>query len=120
MPEDAPRVSYKKLGFLDKFLELNKVMWDTNKGLISSHPYDSRPESWPLLRRGINYWSKDKLHLYLLGNPLIYWAATTSVLVCVFLKAAFLILEKRGIKKDFGGTLTFLYIGIYLIDTQKN
>lgn len=44
VPVDAPRVSYKKLGFLDKFLELNKVMWETNKGLISSHPYDSRPE----------------------------------------------------------------------------
>ncbi|KAI8048943.1 Dolichyl-phosphate-mannose-protein mannosyltransferase-domain-containing protein [Gilbertella persicaria] len=103
LPEDTEKVSYKKLSFLDKFLELNKVMWDTNKGLTSSHPYDSRPESWPLLRRGINFWSKDKLHLYLLGNPLVYWTATTSILVCLMLKGVFVILDKRGIQKDFGG-----------------
>ncbi|KAI7904603.1 Dolichyl-phosphate-mannose-protein mannosyltransferase-domain-containing protein [Cokeromyces recurvatus] len=102
LPEDTEKVSYKKLGFLSKFIELNKVMWETNKGLTSSHPYDSRPESWPLLRRGINYWSKDKLHLYLLGNPLVYWTSTISILVCIILKAAFVILDKRGIKKDFG------------------
>ncbi|KAI9267568.1 Dolichyl-phosphate-mannose-protein mannosyltransferase-domain-containing protein [Helicostylum pulchrum] len=44
LPPDSERVTYKKLGFLRKFLELNKVMWDTNSGLTSSHPYDSRPE----------------------------------------------------------------------------
>lgn len=44
VPEDAEKVTYNKLGFLSKFIELNKVMWDTNKGLTSTHPYDSRPE----------------------------------------------------------------------------
>jgi dolichyl-phosphate-mannose-protein mannosyltransferase len=44
VPLDTEKVSYNKLGFLSKFIELNKVMWDTNKGLTSSHPYDSRPE----------------------------------------------------------------------------
>ncbi|KAG2195696.1 hypothetical protein INT47_012917 [Mucor saturninus] len=104
---DAERVTYNKLGFIKKFLELNKVMWDTNSGLTSSHPYDSRPESWPLLRRGINFWSKDKLHLYLLGNPLIYWATFTSILVCIILKSVFIILDKRGIQKDFGDLRKF-------------
>ncbi|KAL7322985.1 hypothetical protein PS15p_210952 [Mucor circinelloides] len=103
LPEDAEKVTYNKLGFLSKFIELNKVMWDTNKGLTSTHPYDSRPESWPLLRRGINFWSKDKLHIYLLGNPLVYWSASTAVLVCIILKSVFMILDKRGIaQKDFG------------------
>lgn len=107
LPPDAERVTYNKLGFFKKFLELNKVMWDTNKSLTSSHPYDSRPESWPLLRRGINFWSKDKLHLYLLGNPLIYWCAFVSILVYTILKATFVILEKRGIRKDFGDLRKF-------------
>jgi hypothetical protein len=29
------------------------VMWTTNKGLTDRHTYDSRPESWIWLRRGI-------------------------------------------------------------------
>lgn len=60
-------------------------------------------KSWPFLRRGINFWSKDKLHLYLLGNPLVYWSATISIFVYFAAKGAVTILEKRGIAKDFGG-----------------
>jgi dolichyl-phosphate-mannose-protein mannosyltransferase len=29
-------------------------MWKTNAGLTESHAWDSRPSSWPVLRRGIN------------------------------------------------------------------
>jgi dolichyl-phosphate-mannose-protein mannosyltransferase len=28
-------------------------MWATNAGLTDRHTYDSRPDSWPHLRRGI-------------------------------------------------------------------
>lgn len=43
VPPDTERVNYRRPGFFAKFMELNKVMWDVNKGLTSSHPYDSRP-----------------------------------------------------------------------------
>lgn len=38
---------------MTKFLELNGVMWTTNLGLNAPHAYESRPKSWPILRRGI-------------------------------------------------------------------
>ena len=50
---DAPKVNYKLPGFLGKFFELQGVMWTTNAGLTDRHMYDSRPHSWPRLRRGI-------------------------------------------------------------------
>ena len=53
VPPDAPKVNYRKMGFLAKFFELQRVMWDTNAGLTDRHTYDSRPSSWPQLRRGI-------------------------------------------------------------------
>lgn len=28
-------------------------MWTTNAGLTDRHTYDSRPDAWPRLRRGI-------------------------------------------------------------------
>ncbi|KAI9261652.1 Dolichyl-phosphate-mannose-protein mannosyltransferase-domain-containing protein [Phascolomyces articulosus] len=50
LPSDTEKVNYRKPGFLSRFFELNKVMWDVNKGLTASHPYDSRPEvKWFLL-----------------------------------------------------------------------
>lgn len=49
----SEKVNYHKPGFMAKFLELQAVMWQTNAGLTDRHAYDSRPSSWPWLRRGI-------------------------------------------------------------------
>lgn len=53
VPANAPKVNYKLPGFLSKFWELQQVMWTTNAGLTDRHTFDSRPDSWPRLRRGI-------------------------------------------------------------------
>ncbi|KAI9312657.1 Dolichyl-phosphate-mannose-protein mannosyltransferase-domain-containing protein [Dichotomocladium elegans] len=103
LPENAEKVNYRRPSFFAKFAELNKVMWDVNKGLTSSHPYDSRPEAWPLLRRGINFWGRNFHHIYLLGNPLIYWASTASVALFLIYRLVFLLLDKRGVHLSLGG-----------------
>ncbi|CDH55799.1 mannosyltransferase 1 [Lichtheimia corymbifera JMRC:FSU:9682] len=107
LPPDTERVNYRRPGFLAKFMELNKVMWDVNKGLTSSHPYDSRPSAWPLLRRGINFWGRDFRHLYLLGNPLVYWMSTASIVIYVAFRAILLLLDKRGIHIQLAGLRKF-------------
>jgi dolichyl-phosphate-mannose-protein mannosyltransferase len=86
LPEDTEKVNYKNPGFLGKFWELQKVMWITNAGLVESHAWDSRPPSWPTLRRGINFWGKDHRQVYLLGNPLIWWSSTTAIAIYVIFK----------------------------------
>lgn len=50
---DAERINYNRPSFVSKFLELQGVMWRTNAGLTDRHAYDSRPQHWPWLRRGI-------------------------------------------------------------------
>ncbi|KAL2150052.1 hypothetical protein VTH82DRAFT_7728 [Thermothelomyces myriococcoides] len=83
---DAETVNYRKPGFFAKFWELQKVMWKTNAGLVESHAWDSRPPSWPILRRGINFWGKDHRQIYLIGNPVIWWSATAAVVIYVVFK----------------------------------
>ena len=73
------KVNYRNPGFFGKFWELQKVMWTTNAGLVESHAWDSRPPSWPILQRGINFWGKDNRQIYLIGNPLIWWASTAAI-----------------------------------------
>jgi hypothetical protein len=41
---DAKRQSYRTPSFLEKFIELNKVMWSVNQGLSKTHTYGSRPK----------------------------------------------------------------------------
>ncbi|KAI1003687.1 Dolichyl-phosphate-mannose--protein mannosyltransferase 1 [Podosphaera aphanis] len=94
--DSAEKVNYRNPGFLGKFWELQKVMWNTNAGLVESHAWDSRPLSWPTLRRGINFWSKDNRQIYLIGNPVIWWSSTVAILVFLAFKAIALLRWQRS------------------------
>lgn len=94
--EDAEKVNYKKPGFFGKFFELQRVMWTTNAGLVDSHTWDSRPPSWPTLRRGINFWGRNHRQVYLLGNPVIWWSSTAAIALYVLFKGLAVIRWQRG------------------------
>lgn len=83
---DAEKVNYEQPGFFGKFWELQSVMWKTNAGLVESHAWDSRPSSWPILRRGINFWGKDHRQIYLVGNPVVWYTSTLAVVIYVLFK----------------------------------
>lgn len=96
MGADAEKVNYKNPGFLGKFWELQKVMWTTNAGLVESHAWDSRPPSWPLLRRGINFWGQGARQVYLMGNPVIWLASTAAIGVYALFKGFSILRWQRG------------------------
>ncbi|KAK8023598.1 Dolichyl-phosphate-mannose--protein mannosyltransferase 1 [Apiospora rasikravindrae] len=83
---DAEKVNYEQPGFFGKFWELQRVMWKTNAGLVESHAWDSRPSSWPILRRGINFWGKDHRQIYLVGNPVVWYTSTLAVVIYILFK----------------------------------
>lgn len=93
---DAERVNYVHPGFLGKFWELQKVMWRTNAGLTDSHAWDSRPPSWPLLSRGINFWGRNNRQIYLIGNPIVWWSSTAAVAIYLVFKAIAVVRWQRS------------------------
>jgi dolichyl-phosphate-mannose-protein mannosyltransferase len=94
--ETDERVNYRNPGFLGKFWELQKVMWKTNAGLTETHAWDSRPPSWPILRRGINFWTKHNRQVYLLGNPVIWWSSSIVIGLYAIVKAVSILRWQRG------------------------
>ncbi|RDW63878.1 hypothetical protein BP5796_10380 [Coleophoma crateriformis] len=102
--DDAEKVNYRNPGFFGKFWELQKVMWHTNAGLVESHAWDSRPPSWPILSRGINFWGKDNRQIYLIGNPVIWWSSTLAVAVFAIFKGIAVLRWQRGFK-DYDNTV---------------
>ncbi|KAL1963755.1 hypothetical protein VTN77DRAFT_7821 [Rasamsonia byssochlamydoides] len=96
LPEDTEKVNYRNPGFLGKFWELQKVMWVTNAGLVESHAWDSRPPSWPTLRRGINFWGRDHRQVYLIGNPLIWWSSSLAIAIYVIFKGIAILRWQRS------------------------
>lgn len=93
---NVEKVNYRNPGFFGKFWELQKVMWKTNAGLVESHAWDSRPPSWPVLRRGINFWGKHNRQIYLLGNPVIWWSTTALIGLYIAIKGLAVLRWQRG------------------------
>ena len=128
----AEKVNYRNPGFLGKFWELQLVMWRTNAGLVESHAWDSRPASWPLLIRGINFWGKDHRQIYLIGNPVIWWSSTLAILAYIAFKGLSVLRWQRGFKDhenvsfkrfdyEIGTTVlgwAFHYFPFYLMQRQ--
>ncbi|KAJ7591079.1 glycosyltransferase family 39 protein [Mycena floridula] len=108
LPANAPKVNYRLPGFFAKFTELQQVMWTTNAGLTDRHTFDSRPESWPRLRRGINFWVKDNRHIYLIGNPMVWWLSTLSVVAYIAVRGFLILRSKRGYR-DFDNSKVVKY-----------
>jgi len=102
--DDAEKVNYRNPGFFGKFWELQKVMWKTNAGLVESHAWDSRPGSWPILRRGINFWGRDHRQIYLMGNPVVWYTATLAVLIYVIFKGIAVLRWQRSCT-DYSNTI---------------
>ncbi|KAI9323158.1 Dolichyl-phosphate-mannose-protein mannosyltransferase-domain-containing protein [Dichotomocladium elegans] len=107
LPGDVKMVNYETPSFWAKFVELHKVMWKANKGLTQSHPYESRPSSWPMLRSGISYWANHGRHIYFLGNPVVYWMSTIAVFNFMILWGFFQVREKLGYRDHYGGLRNF-------------
>ncbi|KAB8356587.1 hypothetical protein FH972_024169 [Carpinus fangiana] len=96
MGANVEKVNYRKPTFLGKFWELQRVMWTTNAGLTESHAWDSRPPSWPILSRGINFWGKDHTQIYLFGNPVIWLSSTVAIAIYALFKGIAIIRWQRG------------------------
>jgi dolichyl-phosphate-mannose-protein mannosyltransferase len=99
VPQGSKKIQYQKPSFLGSVWELHKVMWDSNNELKSSHPYDSRPNAWPLMHRGISFWraKPDTKGIYLIGNPVVWYLGTMSIIAYFIYVFVNLVLQKRKI-----------------------
>lgn len=74
--------------FLEKFVELNRVMWSSSAYLRATHPYGSRWYEWPFMVKPIWYWTKTEetstANIFFVGNPMVWWSAAASLLVLAF------------------------------------
>jgi dolichyl-phosphate-mannose-protein mannosyltransferase len=68
---------------VDKFVELNSKMYQY-ASQVTGHPYSSKWYTWPLMMRGMFFWTErgptEGASIYLLGNPIIWWASSYAIL----------------------------------------
>ncbi|XP_017081211.1 protein O-mannosyltransferase 1 [Drosophila eugracilis] len=85
-----------RISFWAKLMELQSKMLFHTKSL-SSHMFSSMPHEWPLMDKGIAYWldSESSAQIYLLGNILIWYTATTGIVVYAALLAFYAVRRQR-------------------------
>lgn len=93
---DGPGNIYMKSDFMnknvfEKFIELNKEMFNANKRITSSHPFSSKAWQWPLMIKPIYFWTDNQQSkIYLLGNPVVWiFASLITLLSFIFYNKKF-------------------------------
>ena len=106
-PGDAfmtPAFREGKLSTFQKFLELNAQMYSSNARLTATHPYSSKWYTWPFMLRSIYYWNNGAAKIYLLGNPVVWWASTFGIF--------YVLLSTLGTRNK----ILYLISGAYLVN----
>ncbi|XP_068081927.1 protein O-mannosyl-transferase 2 isoform X2 [Anabrus simplex] len=117
-----PNVSFEVYApsFFERFVESHAVMLQGNAGLKPKEgEVTSRPWQWPINFRG-QFFSGNSYRVYLLGNPVIWWA--NLVFLGVFFLVYFYhsIQEQRGYevlpqvreaRKQFATACSWLFLG---------
>ncbi|PKI83690.1 dolichyl-phosphate-mannose--protein mannosyltransferase [Malassezia vespertilionis] len=96
-PREARPV--QPLPFLNKYLELQRVMFEQNARLTDVHPYSSRPITWPFLVKGVSYWGNDKVRgqIYFIGNVVAWWGGVLGVSLFGALFFLDMLMRRRGV-----------------------
>ncbi len=106
------------MAFWDKFVELNAQMYTAQDSLIGvEHPYASEWYTWPLQLRPVYYWQGAEIeglqaHIYLLGNPMVWWGSAVGALVALLLWLARP--RSLGRHRTLVGFLLFGYMANFL------
>ncbi|QLQ79993.1 hypothetical protein HG537_0C06420 [Torulaspora globosa] len=125
----------KKLPFLTKWSELQRLMFEHNNKLSSEHPFASQPYSWPGSLSGVSFWTKDseRKQIYFIGNIIGWWLQVVSIGLYLGIIVSDLITRKRAYyalgritrEKLYGPLMYFFiawawhYFPFYLMGRQK-
>ena len=98
---------------MSRILVLNILMFSSHSLILTAHPYESRPQYWPFLFDKVICFSSFPNHTVMcIGSPLIYWPATTFIII-TFVCLIFFKLDLRHLILFSGWA--FSYFPFFLI-----
>ncbi|KAG4304516.1 hypothetical protein PORY_002226 [Pneumocystis oryctolagi] len=111
---------FYKPSFWEDFIHANIGMMNTNNALVPEKGKKDELASyawqWPIAMVGIRMcsWDDNVVKYYMLGNPIIYWISTASILIFLGLTAIYIVRWKRHYIDFTPDTFNhFHYSGIY-------
>jgi dolichyl-phosphate-mannose-protein mannosyltransferase len=108
--------SHYRSMFIHDFWHLNVAMYTTNNALVPDPDKEdilaSTPKQWPFVEVGLRMcsWADDVVKFYLLGNPIVWWSSTTSLIIFIFVLFWYLIRRQRKYKDFSSGKENYFLI----------
>ncbi|KAK9485603.1 Dolichyl-phosphate-mannose-protein mannosyltransferase-domain-containing protein [Lipomyces starkeyi] len=106
--------------FLRDFLHLNVAMMTSNNALVPDpdkrDDLASRPWQWPVLNVGLRMcgWSKSIVKYYLLGNPIVVWGSSASIVVLAIITFVYLCRwQRQYVDMTPDEVSHYIYSGVY-------
>ncbi|KAJ2942084.1 hypothetical protein O0L34_g11001 [Tuta absoluta] len=117
--DELPKVSFEEYasGFLERLLESHAVMLQGNAGLKPKEgEVTSQPWQWPINYRG-QFFSGSAHRIYLLGNPVVWWANLVFLAIFLVVYLVNAVREKRaratGTPLESGKSVMLLNAGMW-------
>eukprot|EP00117_Sycon_ciliatum_P003909 scpid46966/ scgid4488/ Protein O-mannosyltransferase 1; Dolichyl-phosphate-mannose--protein mannosyltransferase 1; Protein rotated abdomen len=85
------------INLLTKLWHYQLAVMSANKRLSDEHEYSTSALDWPLLYKGVPYWlhPTTNTQVYLIGNPVLWYSGTASLLLFMALYLLMIVLESR-------------------------
>ncbi|RKF58664.1 Dolichyl-phosphate-mannose--protein mannosyltransferase 2 [Golovinomyces cichoracearum] len=116
----ADAIAYKSPFFQD-FIHSNVAMMSSNNALIpdpdKQDDLASQFWQWPILNVGLRMcsWDDSTVKYFLLGNPIVFWGSTASLVTFIALVFWYIVRWQRGYTELSQANIDRLhYIGLYL------
>lgn len=140
LDEEDPRHNYvpkvvKHRPFLQKWWELQGLMFYHNNLLSSEHPFASQPDAWPLALSGVSFWNDndERKQIFFIGNVIGFWTEVGFLAIYLGLLLADQVTRRRNVhilsnkaRSRLYNTLGFFFAGwaahyfpFYLMNRQK-
>ncbi|KAF8624120.1 hypothetical protein AX15_006029 [Amanita polypyramis BW_CC] len=109
---------YYRSPFLRDFWHLNVAMMTSNNALIPDPDKEdilaSKPFDWPFLHLGLRMcgWGDNQAKYYLLGNPVVWWGGTVSLIVSLLAFGVYVLrMQRKYVDMEPREWDHFLYVG---------
>ncbi|KAJ3051595.1 Protein O-mannosyltransferase 2 [Rhizophlyctis rosea] len=93
-----------KTSFIKDFIDLNVAMWTSNNALTPDPDKEpdaltSAPYQWPLMLVGLRMcaWGDSDVKFWLIGNPVIWWGSTASIVIISLVFFVYILRAQRKI-----------------------
>ncbi|KAG0265929.1 Protein O-mannosyltransferase 2 [Actinomortierella ambigua] len=99
LPAGAP--GQYKSSFWRNFWHLNVAMMTSNNALVPDPDKEdilsSNPSQWPMMAVGLRMssWAANQVKFYLLGNPMVWWSSSLSIVIYMATLAVYVIRRQR-------------------------